>query len=153
DEEITHGRRHGAGGDDRCGRSSGIDDSNVGEATATDNNLWTFHKDTHCKLPTEVFHNAESILTRPGETNDILWIDDQEQDFAAILDSFTRLDNQAPHLTGGEAKAVIESCLSPNLPLPVNVAVTLAIVGGGTCAEEVAFVIAGKLGGANIGFR
>ena len=70
----------------------------------------------------------------------------RERSFRTILNPVVSFGDQAPHLATGYAPAVIESRLSPRLPLPQGIAVAFIVVGGDTGIEKVGLVVAAYLG-------
>src|ERR1700722_13136096 len=115
--------------------------------------LRVFERRAQPDFVAEVLHDAGAILTRRAEADRVLWIDRHRQSFASIIHAVFGFRHQAPHLAAGEAKAVVERRLSPDLPLTQRVAVALVVIRSRPTREEVSFVVSGELRHAQLAFR
>src|SRR5579864_4738253 len=124
------------------GDDAGVVGTYRGEPSSADGGLWAFDRCGKREFSAEVLHDAERVLTRPGEADDVLRVDHHGKSFAKVLDAFAIFRRQSPHLAAGKAPAVVEEGLAPDLALAEDITIALAIVGGHSGTEEVALEVA-----------
>ena len=92
--------------------------------------LRIFQRSREPDFVAEILSHARPVLPRPTEAHRILRIDRHGKRFAAIVHAVLGFRDQTPHLTAGEAPAIIERGLAEGLALAKRIAVALIVVGG-----------------------